>query len=82
MKWGKNLDYTEIRWKDFLYLLEEVMSRYTEDSEYAVEQFEKELLEWNNITEELLDRIDVTIYKLERDEMTMSEDEKIRTFLK
>lgn len=75
-------DYTEIRWKDFRYLLEEVMSRYTDNSEYAVERFEKELLEWNNITEELLDRIDVTIYTLERDEMTMSEDEKIRTFLK
>lgn len=80
---NRDLGYKQIRWKELVYLLDDVLSRYTENSEYAIEQFELELLETYGVKQEYLDRIELFIYTIEEDEpMSMTEDEKIRTFLK
>ena len=80
---NRDLGYKQIEWKELMYLLDDVLSRYTENSEYAIEQFELELLETYGVKQEYLDRIELFIYTIEEDEpMSMTEDEKIRTFLK
>lgn len=80
---NRDLGYKQIRWKEIVYLLDDVLSRYTENSEYAIEQFELELLETYDVKQEYLDRIELFIYTIEEDElMSMTENEKIRTFLK
>lgn len=80
---NRDLGYKQIRWKELVYLLDDVLSRYTENSEYAIEQFELELLETYGVEKDYLDRIELLIYTIEEDEpMSMTEDEKIRTFLK
>lgn len=80
---NRDLGHKQIRWKELVYLLDDVLSRYTDNSEYAIEQFELELLETYGVRQEYLDRIELFIYTIEEDEpMSMTEDEKIRTFLK
>ena len=80
---NRDLGYKQIQWKELMYLLDDVLSKYTENSEYAIEQFELELLETYGVKQEYLDRIELFIYTIEEDEpMSMTEDEKIRTFLK